>query len=180
MAVLPRSPGSGVSSPSPSCPSGLTLPFQASPGLVSLIPTSPGSCRSVPGLATPISSTQRPVSLPGSFSPASEFSFSRWPFLFRAGCLFPRLVILPWPGHSPVGHLPLGVLAASSSYLVLKHGTDVVPNLKTVVWLGLPESFVHNLALSFAQKHLCRLSERGVGWGLGSCWGMGLVWYSRC
>ena len=40
--------------------------------------------------------------------------------------------------------------------LVLKYGTDVVPNLQTVVWLGLPESFVHNLALSFAQKHLCR------------------------
>ena len=45
--------------------------------------------------------------------------------------------------------------------LVLKYGTDVVPNLQTVVWLGLPESFVHNLALSFAHKHLslvvCRL-----------------------
>ena len=40
--------------------------------------------------------------------------------------------------------------------LVLKYGTDVVPNLQTVVWLGLPESFVHNLALPFAQKHLCR------------------------
>ena len=40
--------------------------------------------------------------------------------------------------------------------LVLKYGTDVVPNLQTVVWLGLPESFVHNLALSFAHKHLCR------------------------
>ena len=40
--------------------------------------------------------------------------------------------------------------------LVLKYGTDVVPNLQTVIWLGLPESFVHNLALSFAQKHLCR------------------------
>ena len=25
----------------------------------------------------------------------------------------------------------------------------------TVVWLGLPESFVYNLALSFAHKHLC-------------------------
>ena len=40
--------------------------------------------------------------------------------------------------------------------LVLKYGTDVVSNLQTVVWLGLPESFVHNLALSFAHKHLCR------------------------
>ena len=40
--------------------------------------------------------------------------------------------------------------------LVLKYGTDVIPNLQTVVWLGLPESFVHNLALSFALKHLCR------------------------
>ena len=40
--------------------------------------------------------------------------------------------------------------------LVLKYGTDVVPNLQTVVWLGLPGSFVHNLALSFAHKHLCR------------------------
>ena len=40
--------------------------------------------------------------------------------------------------------------------LVLKYGTDVVPNSQTVVWLGLPESFVHNLALSFAHKHLCR------------------------
>ena len=36
--------------------------------------------------------------------------------------------------------------------LVLKYGTDVVSNLQTVVWLGLPESFVHNLALSFAHK----------------------------
>ena len=40
--------------------------------------------------------------------------------------------------------------------LVLKYGTDVVPNLQTVIWLGLPESFVHNLALSFDHKHLCR------------------------
>ena len=31
----------------------------------------------------------------------------------------------------------------------LKYGTDVI-------WIGLPESFVHNLALSFAHKHLCR------------------------
>ena len=29
-----------------------------------------------------------------------------------------------------------------SLFLVLKYGTDVVPNLQTVVWLGLPESFV--------------------------------------
>ena len=27
--------------------------------------------------------------------------------------------------------------------LVLKYVTDVVPNLQTVVWLGLSESFVH-------------------------------------
>ena len=52
--------------------------------------------------------------------------------------------------------------------LVLKYGTDVVSNLQTVVWLGLPESFVHNLALSFAHNLtntsvVSRLSERGVG-----------------
>ena len=37
-----------------------------------------------------------------------------------------------------------------------------VPNSQTVVWLGLPESFVHNLALSFAQKHLFRWSFVGA------------------
>ena len=40
--------------------------------------------------------------------------------------------------------------------LVLKYVTDVVPNLQTVIWLGLSESFVHNLALSFAYEHCCR------------------------
>ena len=30
--------------------------------------------------------------------------------------------------------------------LVLKYGTDVVPNPQTVIWLGLSESFEHNLA----------------------------------
>ena len=55
-------------------------------------------------------------------------------------------------------------LSALFQYLVLKYGTDVVPNLQTVVWLGLPESFVYNLARSFAHKHLCSLSEQ---WGVG-------------
>ena len=36
-------------------------------------------------------------------------------------------------------------------YLILKYVTDVVPNLQTVIWFALSESFVHNLALSFAQ-----------------------------
>ena len=53
------------------------------------------------------------------------------------------------PSKKAVGRYP-------SVCLVLKYGTDVVPNLQTVVWLGLPESFVHNLALSFVHKHLCR------------------------
>ena len=59
----------------------------------------------------------------------------------------------------------------SHSTLVLKYGTDVVPNLQTVVWQGLPESFVHNLALSFAHKHLslvvCWSGSGGGGGGGG-------------
>ena len=38
--------------------------------------------------------------------------------------------------------------------LVLKYGTDVVSNLQTVVWLGLPESF--RLVCAQPGKHLCR------------------------
>ena len=52
--------------------------------------------------------------------------------------------------------LPTPVVMILAKFLVLKYGTDVIPNLQTVVWLGLAESFVHNLALSFAHKHLCR------------------------
>ena len=62
-------------------------------------------------------------------------------------------------------------VVAPCAFLVLKYVTDVVPNLQTVVWFGLSESFVHNLALSFAQPLLivvCRSREGqgGVGGSL--------------
>ena len=50
--------------------------------------------------------------------------------------------------------------------LVLKYGTDVIPNPQTGVWLGWPESFVHNLAMSFAHKHLSLVICQSGG----GCW----------